>query len=546
MAAKALDDASAGIKFGGKQGAAAALASAKDAAKKFKDAKDVKGEADATRCVIIATSRVNGSKEALALATTEHQRFETAKNGRGQGAALSAASEVLSSIGQVESAMQMATQAQGIFLKEGSLDMEALSQYKTMFDVNMASGDAQGALNSANQAVSIAERSGDKKVEAAAWHAVTVARLAKGSEEAVAAAEEALDLFKELGDKVGQAATLCAMAQAQLLTGKVQKAMQAADESLQLFKSLGLEKGVTEATVAICDAYIASGEPKEGTKMAKAEISKLQQVNDREGEITLGKAVVSAHIAAGDDEAALRVAKSLLKALKDMGDEFLGKEEAIVGRIVGEVHIMRQEYEMAIGPLKESAKSFQGRKDKQAAESVNYMIDRAVCAQGNVDKSPFRAEAMTHIRDMARAIDDKSKDKFEEAYGKLKKLGAGYVPEDIERVVNPAIQADTEGEVAWLKDLGLSLVLGPKGEPDTSKFFLKSHMYMYYRFTGLGYGPRFRCMEQNHRLKRGQTPKGIAVIQLQDVSDGWEEMLTFSPMLIDCGLQSMAVGSLNF
>merc|ERR1712187_613707 len=66
-----------------------------------------------------------------------------------------------------------------------------------------------------------------------------------------------------------------------------------------------------------------------------------------------------------------------------------------------------------------------------------------------------------------------------------------------------------------------------------------------FRGGGIGYGPRFRCVEfaacrTSPMLDKydGDELCALAVLQMQSAAEGWEETLQLNPSILDCGLQS--------
>eukprot|EP00747_Dinoflagellata_sp_TGD_P183127 gnl/TRDRNA2_/TRDRNA2_37825_c0_seq1.p1 gnl/TRDRNA2_/TRDRNA2_37825_c0~~gnl/TRDRNA2_/TRDRNA2_37825_c0_seq1.p1 ORF type:complete len:585 (-),score=175.57 gnl/TRDRNA2_/TRDRNA2_37825_c0_seq1:218-1906(-) len=523
--------------------------------KLFRMCKDSVGEADALRIIVAAKAAKDadayGYEEALALAAEEMRKFEKVGDKRGMAVMALAASELYLEKNWIEQGTKKATEAHEYFMEAGDKKMAAYALYAPGVSGHIMAGDSTSALTAANKALGIAEGCKDAAVEAAAWSSVLNARIMKGADEMIAAANETLSRYEKLKDTKGVAATQHCLAKAHLKFGEKDSAMEAGKKAVASFRELGDNKATAAAVATLCEAHVEMGTPRDGLRLAKVECAKAVSTGEAAAASILTRAMASAYLALEDHDAALRISKNMLSRLQQLADATLAKEEANMGKTVGEVHLMREELFDATEPLRNAAKTFARLKDKAGQESCNRLLDKVYCQRGNPEKSPFRQQAMDIItKEMALAVSDDDKDKYETAESKLKALDAGYTAEDVAAMLKerdpdktrtwalPSSEQASAAATAAVKEAALN-------SSEKMKAYWKYWLYMAFRATGICYGPRFRCVEQPHSDKRGGNMSGYAyaIVVLQSCSESWEESLQNHPAILDCCLQSgMAAG----
>jgi len=148
------------------------------------------------------------------------------------------------------------------------------------YETCLATGKPTSALKAAKEVLALAK---DKKRQANAQLMVGDAMAA--SKDSLGAAEDAAKLFKELGDKDGQAAALISLANARYSQEKkaVDEGLSAAQEAVSLMKEYNKGgEAVAMSTVALGNMLKANGE--EAEKAAREALALFRDVSDAIGE----------------------------------------------------------------------------------------------------------------------------------------------------------------------------------------------------------------------------------------------------------------------
>merc|ERR1712014_239165 len=128
-------------------------------------------------------------------------------------------------------------------------------------------------------------------------------------------------------------------------------------------------------------------------------------------------------------------------------------------------------------------------------------------------------------------------ERFHGLMSKVNKLG-GVTQEDFDKVVTEALTQDPKGVDAFLKQhAGVDEKTGQgPGWTQKGRQFIYAYLYLQFRITGLGYGPRFRC-QIPYGTNTGEWSGGewshMGTVRLQDDCEDWEHTLTMHPGIID-------------
>lgn len=175
--------------------------------------------------------------------------------------------------GEIPAALQAAQEALALFKELGD-KMGQLSIWSLVADANYLSGKPVAAGKAAKEALALAK--GDKKSEAAV-------SLKCGT---VEDAQNALSLFKDLGDKPGQGAALISAATAYLISEQKQfdEAVEAARDAVTILKEAGSKAAEALATSVLAVAYTAKEDTQEATTTARDALNIYRDLGDIAGE----------------------------------------------------------------------------------------------------------------------------------------------------------------------------------------------------------------------------------------------------------------------
>mmetsp|Transcript_28600 Transcript_28600/g.52483 ORF Transcript_28600/g.52483 Transcript_28600/m.52483 type:complete len:873 (+) Transcript_28600:78-2696(+) len=123
---------------------------------------------------------------------------------------------------------------------------------------HVMNGEPEKALDAANEAVELFKDHGDKPGEASAMIALAEAQMANSAlEDAMFAATGAHEILQEEGDQKSQVAVLLLMANIRIATGEYKDAMSLAQEMQQLCRDLDDSSGMLKTYFLVAEANLA-------------------------------------------------------------------------------------------------------------------------------------------------------------------------------------------------------------------------------------------------------------------------------------------------
>jgi eukaryotic-like serine/threonine-protein kinase len=132
------------------------------------------------------------------------------------------------------------------------------------------SGDAQSSLDPLNRAYSLSIQMNNEEQEATSLHFLAVAyRMLSKPEESVRNENEALIIWRRIGQKRGLALSLNELATAQALLGKPKDALANFQEALQVRRDIGDKRGLGDSLIDLGNFYDDRGDHDQALKMYK-------------------------------------------------------------------------------------------------------------------------------------------------------------------------------------------------------------------------------------------------------------------------------------
>jgi serine/threonine protein kinase/tetratricopeptide (TPR) repeat protein len=136
--------------------------------------------------------------------------------------------------------------------------------------VAIKSGDAQGSLDPLSRAYTLAIQMGNPEQEAASLHFMAVAYgMLSKPEEDLRNEEQALIIWRRIGQKRGLALSLKQMATAQASLGKPKDALDNFQEAMQLQREIGDKRGLGDTLIDLGNFYDDKGDHEQALKMYK-------------------------------------------------------------------------------------------------------------------------------------------------------------------------------------------------------------------------------------------------------------------------------------
>ncbi len=136
--------------------------------------------------------------------------------------------------------------------------------------VAIKSGDAQGSLDPLSRAYTLAIQMSNPEQEAASLHFMAVAYgMLSKPEEDLRNEEQALTIWRRIGQKRGLALSLKQMATAQASLGKPKDALANFQEAMQLQREIGDKRGLGDTLIDLGNFYDDKGDHDQALKMYK-------------------------------------------------------------------------------------------------------------------------------------------------------------------------------------------------------------------------------------------------------------------------------------
>jgi len=136
--------------------------------------------------------------------------------------------------------------------------------------ISLKSGDPQGSLDPLNRAYTLSIQMDNQEQKAASLHFIGVAYgMLSKPQETMRYEDEALAIWRQIGQKRGLALSLNQMANAQASLGKPKEALSNFQEALQLRRDIGDKRGLGDSLIDLGNFYDDRGDHDQALKMYK-------------------------------------------------------------------------------------------------------------------------------------------------------------------------------------------------------------------------------------------------------------------------------------
>ncbi|MFZ3278024.1 MAG: tetratricopeptide repeat protein [Candidatus Sulfotelmatobacter sp.] len=136
--------------------------------------------------------------------------------------------------------------------------------------IALKSGDPQGSLDPLNRAYTLSIQMNNQEQKAASLHFMGVAYVMLSKpEESMRNEEEALAIWRRIGQKRGLALSLNEMASVQAMLGKPKEALANFQEALQVRREIGDKRGLGDSLIDLGNFYDGSSDYDQALKMYK-------------------------------------------------------------------------------------------------------------------------------------------------------------------------------------------------------------------------------------------------------------------------------------
>lgn len=355
----------------------------------------------------LVSSGKAGAGEAGEAAKKASAEFQAKADMQRAGEALLEASRAQLAAGKAEDASASATSAVKIFKDLGHTKLEAAALWSVV-DAEK-SRDRQAAVKAAVEVVSLFKQRGDLQGQAGATGGLAKAYLDGGSPKeaisevrearllyqklglaqpgeaslllqigvqahmtlddpprAVALCEEAVGLYRQIGDRVGEAAALQAAVQVCVQQGDNDSALKAARQSVAVLARARLAREEAEAHHLVAKVHLARLEPREAVSSAAQALTLLRRPGDEAGRAEVLETASWAHSLGHEAEGAVGAAEEAVALCRKIGEQ---RRLATALQALAEAQLLRNDVDLVPETIAESLALIRSLGDEPRVEA---------------------------------------------------------------------------------------------------------------------------------------------------------------------------------
>lgn len=531
---------------------------ARKATKAFYAAAELDNAADASRLVVGATYSSGDVEAAVSLAS---EQLEAAQRGSDlmQAYAHLMWAELMLALGKTSELKEHAAQAEQVFHRLDKMSYVAKCK-AAVAQACIQECDGIESDRLAQEVLTIWQNLGDKAGTAVAWHLLSAARSVSGEGNLMEPLTKALDLYKELRWSRYEATVLYNLSERQRFQphgGAV--AQRTAEEAVSIWKEIGNYKGEATAMTAVAKAMIVRGLVSDALQLVQNRMQELRSEDNKQALSQLGPGCVSVLQECGAKDEALATAEEVLGITQQLGNRH---EEAWILLKLAEVRNEMQLYQEALSCAQEAQTIFQELGDLSGEADAMKSLSYIYTAKREAHKSPHRQKALDLLSQFATSVSKKDVEGFQKALTQMR-LYQGVDGQDVAASLG-SLMEDPE-TYKWYVEASAdyfqvsfeeaeSMVgrapLNPmqRATAFDSRGFAGGGVYLMFRFGAMGYGPSFRPIQQGYRqghkseAEQGDPPTALAVLRDETVEE-WERvaLLQAHAGVLDGALQTTAL-----
>lgn len=531
---------------------------ARKATKAFDAAAELDNAADASRLVVSATFSSGDVEAAVSLAS---EQLEAAQRGSDlmQAYAHLMWAELMLALGKTSELKEHAAQAEQVFHRLEKMSYVAKCK-AAVAQACIQECDGIESERLAQEVLTIWQNLGDKAGTAVAWHLLSAARSVSGEGNLMEPLTKALDLYKELRWSRYEATVLYNLSERQRFQphgGAV--AQRTAEEAVSIWKEIGNYKGEATAMTAVAKAMIVRGLVSDALQLVQNRMQELRSEENKQALSQLGPGCVSVLQECGAKDEALATAEEVLGITQQLGNRH---EEAWILLKLAEVRNEMQLYQEALSCAQEAKTIFQELGDLSGEADAMKSLSYIYTAKREAHKSPHRQKALDLLSQFATSVGKKDVEGFQKALTQMR-LYQGVDGQDVAASLG-SLMEDPE-TYKWYVEASADYFQVSFEEAESrvgraplnpmqratafdSRGFAGGGVYLMFRFGAMGYGPSFRPIQQGYRqghkseAEQGDPPTALAVLRDETVEE-WERvaLLQAHAGVLDGALQTTAL-----
>jgi serine/threonine protein kinase/tetratricopeptide (TPR) repeat protein len=265
--------------------------------------------------------------------------------------------------------------------------------------VTIKSGDAQGSFDALNKAYNLAVQVDNQEQKATSLHLMATAyRKLSKPEEVLRNEQQAITIWKGLGQKSGLAASLNEMARAQSSLGKIKDAESDFQQALQIRRDIGDKRGLSDTLIDVGNFSDDRGDHDEALKRYKEALELTRDIGDETLQAWCLNNIGAVYSEKNQYEDALTYFQQVLQ---------LRQKSKVPGDIVeavqnlGQVLASMGQYNQAISYFMQALDLRRSMNDPKGASVVSYALGALFDYQGRFGAAVnSKGDALKTLRDL--------------------------------------------------------------------------------------------------------------------------------------------------
>jgi serine/threonine protein kinase/tetratricopeptide (TPR) repeat protein len=265
--------------------------------------------------------------------------------------------------------------------------------------IDLKSGDAQASLDPLNRAYSLAVQVGNQEQEGTSLHLMAVAyRMLSKPQEVLRNEQEALRIWRSIGQKRGLGFSLNEVARAQASLGNAKDALSNFQEALQVRREIGDRQGLGDTLMDLGNFHEDRDEHDEALKLYKEALELEREIGNESQQAVLLNNIGTAYAEKGQYEDSLTYYQQALQ-LREKSKVPQDIVEAVHN--LGETYVDMGQYDQAITDYLRALDLRRGMSDARGAAIESYSLGTLFDFQGRFGAAiNSEQEALKAFRDI--------------------------------------------------------------------------------------------------------------------------------------------------
>ena len=287
----------------------------------------------------------------------------------------------------VQSALAALYEQAGDFAKAGEYNQQILKANPKDINATLAMGrlgiksdNAQGALESLSRALSLAIQLDNQEQKAATLHAMAVAyRMLNRPLDSLRDGEDALTIWRSIGQKRGIGSSLNEIARTEVLLGKNKEALQNFQEALQIRRDIGDKRGLGDTLIDLGNFYDDRGNHDQALTMYKESLQIERDIGNERLQAACLNNIAGVYFAKGQYEDARTY---YLQALQ-LREESKAPEDIVEAvHNLAETSVRMGDYDQAFSQYMRALDLRRSMNDTRGAAIESYTLGMVLDYQG--------------------------------------------------------------------------------------------------------------------------------------------------------------------